>query len=676
MAAYLRFYRFESSPFESAAAKRRMVLGTQSLRSAFGHVKQGLAEGSPRVCLSGSGGVGKTSFCRALPKLLASTAQVVVVLDPRRPWEEIRTTIAKKFNLDGGVISRTALMAARESSKQLVLVIDQAEALSHESLDHLDILLQYKCDEDKQLLHCVMLANLDAASTGAEIPLLWWLDRFTTLQLQFSPIPVEGLRHYVEKHLAKAGWAGGELFTKGALAAIHRNTGGVPRAVNELCEKILIEGGARAITSITDEFIEELCGDSRRHHTPKQEAASQKLSPDWSFGDSSTSPTAQEMLDATSPEMTPPADVEIEIEIEANRERLLENTQDIATLLVTQDSPEPLRVASETPVRETSSSNLELEDHPGDTSEAYEDSFYGHTSSVGAATTMTRSPTGTQSRRGSGRMVVGLMALALIAGAIYSQFSRSTKLVESAEVEIAETLEQQTGTAPARRVEPTRDSPKESSLPPSILDRADELAANSALKLASPPATQPEAGNDPARASEVAASPEPDTQGTSRGAGSRSSRPLSTTRATTPMTTPSSTDVAKSETGSAAESTTISTTTAHKPPTSFSDELLVINEYTAIPEAAASAPKLPLPLPIEVDSDRNPSQPTHPPARVEAARRSASEPPSAPPTPARIAPDAKSDAQHPKLGPADAAIREEAETEPAKSPEANTSTAR
>lgn len=247
-------------------------------------------------------------------------------------------------------------------------------------------------------------------------------------------------------------------------------------------------------------------------------------------------------------------------------------------------------------------------------------------------------------------MVVGLMALALIAGAIYSQFSRSTKLVESAEVEIAETLEQQTGTAPARRVEPTRDSPKESSLPPSILDRADELAANSALKLASPPATQPEAGNDPARASEVAASP----------------------------------DVAKSETGSAAESattsttisTTISTTTAHKPPTSFSDELLVINEYTAIPEAAASAPKLPLPLPIEVDSDRNPSQPTHPPARVEAARRSASEPPSAPPTPARIAPDAKSDAQHPKLGPADAAIREEAETEPAKSPEANTSTAR
>ena len=210
MAAYLRFYQFEKSPFESKAAKKGLVLGTKSLKGAFGRVKQGLGEGSPRICLSGSEGIGKTSFCRALPKLLADTAQTAVVLDPRKPWREVRATIAKRFKLDGGAISRKALIAAREGSKQLVLVIDQAEALSHESLDHLDILLQYKCDDGKQLLHCVMLADLDAASTGTEIPLLWWLDKFTTMQLQVSPIPVEGLRHDVEKHLAKAGWAGGE----------------------------------------------------------------------------------------------------------------------------------------------------------------------------------------------------------------------------------------------------------------------------------------------------------------------------------------------------------------------------------------------------------------------------------------------------------------------------------
>ncbi|MBW2726023.1 MAG: hypothetical protein JRE71_16725, partial [Deltaproteobacteria bacterium] len=65
MAAYLRFYQFEKSPFESKAAKKGLVLGTKSLKGAFGRVKQGLGEGSPRICLSGSEGIGKTSFCRA-----------------------------------------------------------------------------------------------------------------------------------------------------------------------------------------------------------------------------------------------------------------------------------------------------------------------------------------------------------------------------------------------------------------------------------------------------------------------------------------------------------------------------------------------------------------------------------------------------------------------------------
>ncbi|MBW2724951.1 MAG: hypothetical protein JRE71_11220 [Deltaproteobacteria bacterium] len=564
------------------------------MKGAFGRVKQGLGEGSPRICLSGSEGIGKTSFCRALPKLLADTAQTAVVLDPRKPWREVRATIAKKFKLDGGAISRKALIAAREGSKQLVLVIDQAEALSHESLDHLDILLQYKCDNGEQLLHCVMLADLDAASTGTEIPLLWWLDKFTTMQLQFSPIPVEGLRHYVEKHLAKAGWAGGELFTNEALTAIHRNTGGVPRAINELCEKILIEGGARAITSITDEFIEELCGDARPESAREREP---DRSAEWSIGDANDSPNAQELLDTASPDASPPADAELE----ADREALLEGTQDIASLLVTQDSPEPLRVEPQARVREENSPSLELEVEPAESRESLNQSFYGQKSPIGAPIGMNRITIATQSRKGRGGMIMGLLILALIAYVINSHFSMPTELIESAEVKIAETLEKQKTLIPEREVEPVPEAPEESSLLPSIIDRADEIVADSVLDLKAVLETESEV-NHPAPANndddEVAAAPDLDTGDALQGSASKPSA-----IATPPAATATaSTAVAESAVKPAPATT--------QPSSSFSSDLMVVNEYTAIPEAASAAPKLPLPVPADSEPTPTMTPPT------------------------------------------------------------------
>ncbi len=577
MAAYLRFYQFEKSPFESTAAKKGLVLGTKSLKGAFGRVKKGLEEGSPRICLSGSEGIGKTSFCRALPKLLAETAQTVVILDSRKPWQQVLTTIAKKFKLDGGVISRKALIAAREGSKQLVLVIDQAESLSHESLDHLDILLQYKYDDGEQLLHCVMLADLEAASTGTEIPLLWWLDKFTTMQLQFSPIPVEGLRHYVEKHLAKAGWAGGELFTKGALIAIHRNTGGVPRAINELCEKILIEGGARAITSITDDFIEALCGDAVPEPALERKAADPKLSAKPSIGDASDSPTAQDMLDAASPDANPPTHAEIE----ANRELLLGETEDIASLLVTQDSPEPLRVEPQARVWAQDSPSLELEDEPARSPQPPTASFHDQASPVGAPIGMNRIPLGTRSRKGRGGMIMGLLILALIAYVINSKFSSvPTKLIESAEGKIADTLEKRKSLIAVREVEPVAEAPEESSLLPSIIDRADELLADAALDLESVLKTEPEI-DDLAAANKIAEALGLDT--------SDAPEVIAPKPSMQPPTTVANTAVKPAPATS-------------QPSSTFSSDLMVVNEYTAIPEAASSPPKLPLPVPAEPEA--------------------------------------------------------------------------
>lgn len=623
MAAYIRFYQLDASPFGDGTGKSGLVLGTSSLRGALSEVKQGLAEGSPRICLTGSAGIGKTSFCRALPKLLGDSAQVAVVLNPHRPWQDVRATIAKRYKIQAGAISRKALLAAREDTKKLVLVIDQAESLSHESLDHLDNLLQYQGDEGDQLLHCVMLADLEHAASGTETPLLWWLDRFTTLQLQFSPIPAEGLRHYVEKHLAKAGWAGGELFTEEALVAIHRYTGGVPRAINDLCQKILVEGGAREISPISAEFIEGLYGDSPGGDSPNSEAlaASPELSEDLSTAEFDAPPTAQEMLDDARVEGPRSDD-----ETRGAREQLLEPAEDIASLIMTQDSAELLEVAGSASPPTNGSMSLELEHEP--TAEAEPLEVYHHTRAVGAPVGMSRTAVAAPRRRSPIPTMIGLGVAAWLAYLLYSKAPTPTELIESAEhriVEVAEVIEEKIGIELKLAVDPVEEVAEESSLAPSILDRPEMLVADPDLDIVPLPETQQALLDEesiPESTDELETEP--------LAASLASSHDEEPTKAPAATASEVASSVALSPSATPTASKTTPAPATAKP---ISTELIVVNEYTAIPEAASSGstPSAEATLASETEPERAPKRAPESAAQIEPKR--------APPTPAKLAPE-------------------------------------
>ncbi|MDP6979198.1 MAG: hypothetical protein QF570_11440 [Myxococcota bacterium] len=614
MAAYLRFYQFDSSPFDGSVTKRGMVLGTQALRGALAQVKQALDEGAPRICLSGPSGLGKTSFGRALPKLLAQEAQVAVAIDPTRSWEDIRARAGKKFGVEGGAMSRKSLIAARKPGKQLVIVFDQAEMLSHETLDHLDILLQYKDDDGQQLVHCVMLANLEAAASGAEIPLLWWLDKFTTLQLQFSPIPVEGIRHYVEKHLAKAGWAGGELFTPDALRAIHANTGGVPASINALCERILIEGGIRGVTSINEDFIDQLCGTDLASPRPTREPReSAEHSADLSIGEFATGPSAQEMLD--DPNAQAGLDDEPEVTLRPEPPAAPATAQeDIASLLVTQDSPEHLHTASEEPpAKQDASASLELEDEPE--SDKFAD-FYEQQETPTQLVGISRPGSANASipapkRRMSGWWIAAA-ALAGVAWFAWSRLSMPTELIETAEVEIEKALEKPPKNA-ASETKATGDAFASEDTPPDAsktLANADDPAATGNATTIGSPTRPNEAAN---LAAKPAAKSEPDTA-------TAKPRPA-----------------------------------VKQPSTDIPSEMLVINEYTAIPKAASAAAKLPISDAHDDEAlDQRTEQPPASPASApETSKPLAIETPAKADPPASIAPTKALPSEAPTSGAAD-----------------------
>jgi hypothetical protein len=140
-------------------------------------------------------------------------------------------------------------------TRQLVLVLDEAEQASQDLLDHLDVLLSYHDEAGKPLVQCVLFAKLGGETSAEPPPLVWWLDRIQTHQLAFEPLRPEGVSAYIEKHLARAGWSGSALFEPDAAEAIHGYTGGIPGEIGRVCQQLLEAAAQRECTTIDARFV-------------------------------------------------------------------------------------------------------------------------------------------------------------------------------------------------------------------------------------------------------------------------------------------------------------------------------------------------------------------------------------------------------------------------------------
>ena len=70
------------------------------------------------------------------------------------------------------------------------------------------------------------------------------------------------LERYVERRLARAGYHGQPPFTKPALIAMHRASGGVPRLVNVLCDKALLSAYGRGDARVRWRHVRRAVGDT------------------------------------------------------------------------------------------------------------------------------------------------------------------------------------------------------------------------------------------------------------------------------------------------------------------------------------------------------------------------------------------------------------------------------
>jgi general secretion pathway protein A len=213
-------------------------------------------------------GMGKTSLLFDLLEKIHISTRTVFLFQPQlTPQELMRSLLADLGIPDAGgrVADMTlklneVLLRETASGKKVVIVIDEAQALSEEVLEVLRMLSNFETSREK-LVHIVLAGQPELADRLASSSMIQFRQRISIVA-RLNPFDAAETRAYIEHRLQVAGHKGWRpIFTDHAYALIAKHSQGIPRNINNLCFNAMSLGCAMGQRSIGHSTVYEVLRD-------------------------------------------------------------------------------------------------------------------------------------------------------------------------------------------------------------------------------------------------------------------------------------------------------------------------------------------------------------------------------------------------------------------------------
>ncbi len=262
---YEEFYGLRTNPFTLLPApeflyeSRKHALGVSLLEYAV----------ERRLLLSmitGEVGSGKTTIVRRLLNNLGDDVTVGLISNTHAGFGNLMQWVALAFDLPFKDRDKVELyhdfveflVDQYRQGRRTLLIVDEAQNLDVETLEELRLLTNVNAD-DHHVLQTLLVGQPELHDKLKRHELRQFAQRISVSH-RVEPLDEAETAEYVRHRLRVAG-GDPRIFHKNALRLIHRNSGGIPRIINTLCDQALVYGYADGKRQIDALLIADIARD-------------------------------------------------------------------------------------------------------------------------------------------------------------------------------------------------------------------------------------------------------------------------------------------------------------------------------------------------------------------------------------------------------------------------------
>ena len=318
---YERFYNLRERPFALSPDPEYLYL-SKAHSEALDSIRYGIESRAGFTVVTGEIGAGKTTLLQSVLQRLDDRTVIARVVNTMLEPRELLEAIALDFGLADVSKSKPVLVRdlgmflveQRRQGRRPLLVIDEAQNLSPQSLEEVRLLSNLETEKSK-LLQILLAGQPNLRDTIASPQLEQFRQRIA-VSYHLLPLAPAETAAYINFRLEHAALGEPLRFPADASALVHDVSKGIPRIINVVCDAALVFGYAEERRTIDRAMIDEVIDELEETGIVRRATVSEEATPASAIA-ANESAVNNPSMPATNPPVQPVPEPKVTAEVSA-----------------------------------------------------------------------------------------------------------------------------------------------------------------------------------------------------------------------------------------------------------------------------------------------------------------------------------------------------------------------